>query len=139
MTQRSQRGVFVIAEAGVNHNGSLDLGRRLVDAASKAGADAGKFQQWIQPLRQQEELLGAGRHLSIQGNWANLNIYDADIREPVQKIELEIIRRAFPLIIPSVPIRQREKVKAKLFSFEPRRAVTAQRESIKSRFHRRNK
>ena len=36
--------VFIIAEAGVNHNGSIDVARRLVDVAADAGAGAVKFQ-----------------------------------------------------------------------------------------------
>ncbi len=36
--------VFIIAEAGVNHNGSIELARKLIDVAVEAGADAVKFQ-----------------------------------------------------------------------------------------------
>jgi N-acetylneuraminate synthase/N,N'-diacetyllegionaminate synthase len=36
--------VYVIAEAGVNHNGDIDLAHRLVDIAASSGADAVKFQ-----------------------------------------------------------------------------------------------
>ncbi|WP_455388054.1 N-acetylneuraminate synthase family protein, partial [Petrachloros mirabilis] len=38
--------VFIIAEAGVNHNGSLDIARQLAEAARDAGADAVKFQSF---------------------------------------------------------------------------------------------
>lgn len=36
--------VFIIAEAGVNHNGDINLAKRLIEEAAKAGADAVKFQ-----------------------------------------------------------------------------------------------
>jgi len=36
--------IFIIAEAGVNHNGSLEIARALIDVAAQSGADAVKFQ-----------------------------------------------------------------------------------------------
>ena len=38
------RHTLIIAEAGVNHNGSLELAKRLIDAAADAGGDYVKFQ-----------------------------------------------------------------------------------------------
>jgi len=40
----NDRPVMIVAEAGVNHNGKVDLAKKLVDAAKDAGADAVKFQ-----------------------------------------------------------------------------------------------
>jgi N-acetylneuraminate synthase len=37
--------VFIIAEIGINHNGDLDIAKRLIDAAALAGCDAVKFQK----------------------------------------------------------------------------------------------
>jgi N,N'-diacetyllegionaminate synthase len=38
--------VYVIAEIGVNHNGNISLAKKMIDSASKAGADAVKFQAY---------------------------------------------------------------------------------------------
>jgi N-acetylneuraminate synthase len=39
-----KKGVYIIAEAGVNHNGDINLAYKLIDVAVEAGADAVKFQ-----------------------------------------------------------------------------------------------
>lgn len=39
--------VFIIAEAGINHNGSIELAKKLIDVAAESGADAVKFQTFV--------------------------------------------------------------------------------------------
>ncbi|MDD1659590.1 MAG: N-acetylneuraminate synthase [Methanomicrobiales archaeon] len=61
---------FIIAEAGVNHNGDLPRARQLVDAAAASGADAVKFQSFVpseiaspdaEPARYQKAAPGGSR------------------------------------------------------------------------------
>jgi len=44
---KAQSDLFIIAEAGVNHNGDIRTAYKLIDAAFDAGCDAVKFQTWI--------------------------------------------------------------------------------------------
>lgn len=39
--------VFIIAEAGVNHNGSIEIAKKMIEAAKDSGADAIKFQTFV--------------------------------------------------------------------------------------------
>ena len=42
---RGEKRVFITAEIGINHNGSLKITKKLIDAAKNAGCDAVKFQK----------------------------------------------------------------------------------------------
>ena len=46
----SKNKIFIIAEAGVNHNGSIRKALKMVEVAKNSGADAIKFQTFIQNI-----------------------------------------------------------------------------------------
>jgi len=47
MTQEEKTKTLIIAEAGINHNGDMNLARKLIDVAAEAGADCVKFQTFV--------------------------------------------------------------------------------------------
>ena len=52
---------YVIAEAGLNHNGSLEIAKKLIDVAAIAGADAVKFQKRTVEKAYSKEILDTPR------------------------------------------------------------------------------
>ena len=74
--------VYIIAEAGVNHNGKLDLALQLCKAAKEAGADAVKFQTW----KTENIVTKAAELASYQKN----NISDKDKSQYQMLKELEL-------------------------------------------------
>ena len=45
MIKKNKKSIFLIAEIGINHNGSVKLAKKLIDRAILAGFDAVKFQK----------------------------------------------------------------------------------------------
>ena len=61
---------FIIAEAGVNHNGNIGMAHRLVDVAAESGADAIKFQTFV-----------AHRLVTSTASKANYQLQTTDVAE----------------------------------------------------------
>lgn len=75
--------VFIIAEAGVNHNANFDLAIKLIDMAKKSGADAVKFQTAV------PELVMTNRATMAEYQIENIGKVESQI-EMARKIHLPI-------------------------------------------------
>ena len=62
--------VFIIAEAGVNHNQKLDLALRLIDIAAESGADAVKFQTFKAKKIVSGKGFSSMKLKGIHGSWS---------------------------------------------------------------------
>ncbi len=68
--------VLIIAEAGVNHNGSLALAKRMVDAAIEAGADYIKFQTFVPEKLVSRHALKADYQQTATGGGSQLEMLE---------------------------------------------------------------
>ncbi len=74
-------GVFIIGEAGVNHNGNIDLAKKLIDIAVEAKVDAVKFQTF-----KTEKIIGK---FAAKADYQNENTSSRESQyEMVKKLEL---------------------------------------------------
>ena len=75
--------VFIIAEAGVNHNGSIELAKKLIDVAVEAGVDAVKFQTF------KTENLVSKNAQKAQYQKENMDNQDSSQYNMLKKLELD--------------------------------------------------
>ena len=82
--RKNVNDVFIIAEAGVNHNGSIDLAKKLIDSAVEAKADAVKFQTF-----KTEKIVSKSAN---KADYQQKNINDGDNSQfnMLKKLELDI-------------------------------------------------
>ena len=81
--------VFVIAEIGINHNGSLENARKLIDGAVLAGADAVKFQKRTPELCVPREQW----MLERETPWGRMSYIDYRRKVELGEREFEVIDR----------------------------------------------
>ncbi len=81
-----KNNVFIIAEAGVNHNGSIEIAKQLIDVAHSAGVDAVKFQTFkAESLVSKTAQKAAYQKASTNNEESQFDMFDM-----IKKLELDV-------------------------------------------------
>ncbi len=92
---------FIIAEVGINHNGSLEIARSLIDAAATAGADSVKFQMRdLEDLYVSTDARGMSENLNTQYSLDLLKKVNLKPEEVFSLIDYTKNKGLFPLCTP---------------------------------------
>ena len=78
---------YIIAEIGINHNGSLDNAKKLIDIAASAGCDAVKFQKRTPDICVPD----AQKDVMRDTPWGTMKYIDYKHRMEFEKEEYDII------------------------------------------------
>lgn len=99
--------VYIIAEAGVNHNGQIDLAKKMIDEATRAGADAVKFQTFKADLLVSKEAPKAEYQIDATGTFETqlmmlkkLELTETEFRELAkyaEKADIDILSTPFDI------------------------------------------
>ena len=89
----SSKVPYIIAEAGVNHNGSIKIAKKMIDVASKAGADAIKFQSFLTEEIILKNAPKATYHKKTTGSDKKLSWYNLlKTQEMNKKMHVELMK-----------------------------------------------
>ena len=88
--------------------------------------------QWFsfdKEISEEETLLKTGKQVEVQGNWANLTLDVAAIKESVQSVHLNVDRKSFSLIDPGKPIIIPESSGKMIPAFRPTGVIANNRDT----------
>ena len=78
--------------------------------------------QWFsfdKEISEEETLLKTGKQVEVEGNWANLTLDVAAIKDSVQSVHFDVDRKSFSLIVPAKPILIPESARKMIPAFRP--------------------
>ena len=87
--------------------------------------------QWFsfdKEISEEETLLKTGKQVEVQGNWANLTLDVAAIKDSVQSVHLNVDRKSFSLIVPAKPILIPESARKMIPAFRPTGVIANNRD-----------
>ena len=78
--------------------------------------------QWFsfeREISEEESLLKTGKQVEVQGNWANLTLDVAAIKDSMQSVHFDVDRKSFSMIVPAKPILIPESARKMIPAFRP--------------------